>query len=316
MIVQCVPNFSEGKDLGKIERIVAPFKNKEGVKLLGVEPDANYNRTVVTVVGQPEAVKNAMVEAVGIALEEIDMNCHTGEHKRMGAIDVIPFIPISKMSVEQAITLSKECAKECYEKFGLPIFLYQQSAQKPDRESLPNIRKGEFEGMAQKLLDPHWLPDFGSNQIHPTGGVTAIGARPALIAYNIDCATLDGDAINQIARSIRFSNGGYRFVQAGPAKMDDYYQVTMNVTDYQKTSVYRPFEAVKMEAKRYGFEVTGSEFIGLVPRLCLQDIAAYYLMKKDLHELDEMDLKELVEVVVTNLKLHGFDETKVIEYHV
>lgn len=315
-IVQCVPNFSEGKDLEKIERIVAPLKGKDGVKLVGVEPDAAYNRVVVTVIGEPQAVKNAIVEAIGVATQEIDLNHHVGEHKRMGATDVVPFIPISNMSIEEAIELSKECAQAVNEKFDVPVFLYSHSATNPDRVKLPTIRKGEFEGMAEKLKDPHWAPDYGKAAIHPTAGVSAIGCRPPLIAYNIDCATMDKEACSFIAKSIRGSSGGYGYIQAGPAEMEDFVQVTMNVTDFTKTSVYRAFEAVKMEAKRFGFEVTGSEFIGLVPRNCLEDIAAYYLKLRDTSSLKEYSLEELSDVVTKNLGLRGFSLDKIIEYHI
>ena len=316
VIVQCVPNFSEGKDLEKIDRIVAPLKDKEGVKLVGVEPDATYNRTVVTVIGEPKAVKNAIVEAIGVATQEIDMNVHSGEHKRMGATDVVPFIPIAGMSIEDAVELSKECAKEVNERFDLPVFLYSFSASQPDREKLPTIRKGEFEGMPEKLKDPHWAPDYGKPEIHPTAGVVAIGCRPPLIAYNIDCATKDKEAITFIAKSIRLSGGGYKCIQAGPAEMEDFIQVTMNVTDYTQTSVYRAFEAVKMEARRFGFEITGSEFIGLVPRKCLEDIAAYYLQERNTDPLADYTLEQLSEVVTKHLGLRGFSLDKIIEYHV
>lgn len=315
-IVQSVPNFSEGKDLEKIDRIVAPLKGKDGVKLVGVEPDATYNRTVVTVIGEPQAVKDAVVEAIGIATKEIDLNHHTGEHKRMGATDVVPFIPIANMTIEEAVELSKEAGEQVAKQFDLPVFLYSHSATQPDREKLPTIRKGEFEGMAEKLKDPHWAPDFGKAEIHPTAGVVAIGCRPALIAYNIDCATKDKAAISYIAKSIRLSGGGYKCIQAGPAEMEDFIQVTMNVTDYTQTSVYRAFEAVKMEARRFGFEVTGSEFIGLVPRNCLEDIAAYYLQMRDTSGLSEYTLEELTAVVTKHLGLRGFSLDKIIEYHI
>lgn len=315
-IVQCVPNFSEGKDMDIINAICEPLKNRENVSFISVEPDANYNRSVVTVIGEPQAVKDAVVDAIGVATKLIDMNKHSGEHKRMGATDVCPFIPITNMTIEEAVELSKECAKDVWEKHNVPVFLYSHSAQHPDREKLPTIRKGEFEGMAEKLKDPHWTPDFGNNEIHPTAGVTAVGCRPALIAYNIDCATMDEDAIKFIAKSIRLSGGGYKCIQAGPAKMDDFIQVTMNVTDFTQTSVYRAFEAVKMEARRFGFEITGSEFIGLVPRACLEDIAAYYLMHKDTSVVSGYSLEDLVAEVTKHLGLHGFGVEKVIEYYV
>ncbi|MDL2211684.1 glutamate formimidoyltransferase [Erysipelotrichaceae bacterium OttesenSCG-928-M19] len=315
-IVQCVPNFSEGKDLDKIERIVAPLKNKEGVKLVGVEPDETYNRTVVTVIGEPQAVKNAVIEAIGVATQEIDLNHHKGEHKRMGATDVVPFIPIAEMSIEDAVELSKECAAEVAKRFDLPVFLYSHSAQQPNREKLPTIRKGEFEGMGEKIKLPEWKPDYGKAEIHPTAGVVAIGCRPPLIAYNIDCATKDIDAISFIAKSIRLSGGGYKCIQAGPAEYDEFIQVTMNVTDYTQTAVYRAFEAVKMEAKRFNIEVTGSEIIGLVPRKCLEDIAAYYLCLRNTDTLQSYTLEQLAEVVTEHLGLRGFSLDKIIEYHI
>ena len=315
-IVQCVPNFSEGADLEKIERIVAPLKGKKNVKLVGVEPDAAYNRTVVTVIGEPQAVKDAIIESIVIATKEIDLNHHHGEHKRMGATDVVPFIPIANMSIEEAIKLSQECGKEVNEKLNIPVFLYSHSATQPDREKLPTIRKGEFEGMPEKLKDPHWVPDYGKPEIHSTAGVIAIGCRPPLIAYNIDCATKDKEAIAFIAKAIRLSGGGYKCIQAGPAEMEDFIQVTMNVTDYSQTSVYRAFEAVKMEAKRFEIEVTGSEFIGLVPRKCLEDIAAYYLHERNTDSLTNYSLEQLSEIVSKNLGLRGFSLDKIIEYHI
>lgn len=314
-IIQSVPNFSEGKDLDIINKIVEPFKSTVGVKLVGVEPDAIYNRTVVTIIGEPTAVKDSLVKAIGIAAELIDLNHHKGEHKRMGATDVVPFIPISNVTIDEAIDLSKECAKEVSEQFNIPIFLYSHSATHPDREKLPTIRKGEFEGMSKKLEDPHWKPDYGDNKIHPTAGVSAIGCRPALIAYNIDVDSTDFDAVNFIAKSIRFSGGGYKCIQAGPAEMDGYFQVTMNVTDYTTTSVYRAFEAVKMEGKRFNIKVTGSEFIGLVPRKCLEDIAAYYLQMTDTKALEVYTLEQLSVIVTEKLGLHGFSLDKIIEYH-
>lgn len=314
-IVECIPNYSEGKDLAKIDQITAVFKDRDGVKLVDVDADPNYNRTVVTVIGDPQKVKEAVVDSVKIALELIDLNHHTGEHKRMGAVDVIPFVPINEMSIEDAVALSKEAAKEINDKYALPVFLYSYSATAPNREKLPDIRKGEFEGMPEKLKDPAWKPDFGQAQIHPTGGVVAVGCRPPLIAYNIDCATKDVDACKFIAKAIRLSGGGYKCIQAGPAEMDDFVQVTMNVTDYTQTSVYRAFEAVKMEAKRFGFEITGSEFIGLVPRNCLEDIAAYYEQERTTEKFKDYSLDQLNEIVTKHLGLRGFSTDKIIEYY-
>lgn len=313
-IVECVPNYSISDNKEGLEKILLPFKEAKGVKLVNVEPDTSYNRTVVTVIGEPIAVKNAMVASCKEAVKVIDMNKHHGEHKRMGAIDVIPFIPVSGMTIEETIELSEICAKEIFEETQIPIFLYNLSAKREQCKNLPDIRQGEYEGMKEKLKDPYWKPDFGE-EVHPTAGVSAVGCRPFLIAFNIDLNTTDRKIAASIARMIRFSSGGYRFIQASPASLEDHVQVTMNVTDYTKTSVYRAFEAVKMEAKRYDVEVIGSEFIGLVNLDCLKDIAAYYLKKQSKEDID-LSMDEIVEIVSTSLKLHGFHSEKVIEYYV
>lgn len=278
-IVECVPNFSEGRDLEKIEKIVQPFRSTEGVKLLNYEADKDYNRVVVTIMGEPEAVKSSLVEAIGVSTELIDMTQHSGEHSRMGACDVVPFIPIKNMTMDEAVELAKETAKEINEKHNIPIFLYESAATKPIRQNLAKVRKGQFEGMPEKLQDPEWAPDFGEAKIHPTAGVTAVGARMPLVAYNIDLDTDNVEIANKIARALRHSGGGYRFIKAGGVSIEErgITQVTMNITDYTKTSMYRAFEAVKMEARRYGVNVLGSEVIGLVPMEALIDTASYYL---------------------------------------
>ena len=188
-IIECVPNFSEGRDLTIIEKIVDPFRGKKGVKLLDYQNDEDHNRSVVTVVGEPEALKEAVIEAMGAAIENIDMNVHQGQHPRMGAIDVVPFIPVKNVSVAEAVEISKSTAREAAKKYNLPIFLYEQSASKPERQNLATIRKGQFEAMADKLAQPEWKPDFGPPQIHPTAGVTAMGARMPLVAYNVNLDT-------------------------------------------------------------------------------------------------------------------------------
>lgn len=278
-IVQCVPNFSEGRDLERIEKIVNPLRGKEGVKLLNYEADKNYNRLVVTVIGDPQKVKNAVLESIGVAKDVIDLNSHEGQHSRFGATDVCPFIPIKDMSMEDAIELSKELGQEVASKYDIPVFLYEKSASKPERENLATVRKGEFEGLDEKLSNPNWKPDFGEAKKHPTAGAMAIGARRPLIAYNINLDTKDIEIANNIAKAIRHSSGGYRYIKAGPVEVSEreITQVTMNLTDYTKTSIYRAFEAVKMEARRYGVNVTGSEIVGLCPMEALIDTASYYL---------------------------------------
>ncbi|MGD8291408.1 MAG: glutamate formimidoyltransferase, partial [Desulfobacterales bacterium] len=188
-ILECVPNYSEGRDLKKIEKIVEPYRGKDGVKLLDYQNDEDHNRSVVTVVGEPEPLKNAVVESMGVAVELIDMRTHEGQHPRMGAIDVVPFIPVKNVSVDEAVEISKATAKLAADAYGLPIFLYEQSATRPERQNLASVRKGQYEAMAEKLKQPEWTPDFGPAQVHPCAGVTAMGARMPLVAFNVNLDT-------------------------------------------------------------------------------------------------------------------------------
>lgn len=290
-IVECVPNFSEGRDPDKIEKIVAPLKDKPNVKLVNYEPDPDYNRLVVTVMGEPQAVKGAVLAAIAIATELIDMNQHEGEHLRMGATDVVPFIPIRNMTMEETVELAIETAQAIYELYAVPVFLYEEAASRPERRNLVNVRKGQFEGMPEKLKEADWEPDFGKREIHKTAGVTAVGARMPLVAYNIDLGTDNIDIANAIARSIRQSGGGFQYIKAGGVELKEkgIVQVTMNITDYTKNPIYRVFETVKMEARRYGVPILGSEIIGLAPVEALTDTAAYYL---GLHDFDSSKLVE------------------------
>lgn len=283
VLVECVPNFSEGSNLEKVAKIIAPFISTQGVKLLDYSSDRDHNRTVVTVMGEPKSVKNAMIEAAGIALQEIDLRCHQGEHPRMGAVDVVPFIPIQNYTMEEAVVLARETAQDLASRYDLPIFLYEKAATQPARENLANIRKGEFEGMSEKLLLPEWKPDFGPDSIHPSAGVTAVGARMPLVAYNINLNTDNLEIANQIARCIRHISGGLRYCKAMGVELKErnIVQVSINMTDYTKTALYRVFEMVKFEARRYGVEIVGSEIIGLAPMAALVDAAVYYMRLED-----------------------------------
>ena len=278
-IMECVPNFSEGRDLEKIEKIVSSFRAKEGVKLLDYSNDTDHNRCVVTVVGQPEALKAAVIEAVGKAVELIDLNKHEGQHPRMGAVDVIPFIPIKGCTMEDAVIMSKEVGAKVAELYNLPVFLYEKSASAPHRENLAAVRKGEFEGMAEKIKQPEWHPDFGPAERHATAGTVAIGARMPLVAFNINLNTPSLDIAHSIAKRIRFIGGGLRFCKAMGVDLTErgITQVSINMTDYSKTALYQAFEMVKYEARRYGVSIVGSEIIGLVPMAALIDTAEYYL---------------------------------------
>lgn len=278
-LIECVPNFSEGRDLDKIEKIVNPFRGKDGVKLLDYKRDKDHNRLVVTVVGEPEAVKNAVIEAIGVAIEVIDLRVHKGQHPRMGACDVVPYIPIKNVSVEEAIKLANETAKEAWEKYNLPIFLYEKAATNPQRENLANVRKGEFEGMNQKMSQPEWTPDYGSAKIHPSAGATAVGVRMPLIAFNVNLDTNNLEIASKIAKNVRFMGGGLRFCKALGVDLKErgIVQVSMNMTDFTKTALYQSYELVKIEARRYGVNVVGTEVIGLLPLEAMIDTAVYYL---------------------------------------
>jgi glutamate formiminotransferase len=282
-IIECVPNFSEGRDRETMESIVEPFRAFEGVKLLDYQGDKNHNRMVVTVVGEPEALKKAVVAAVGKAVALIDLRKHTGQHPRMGAADVIPFIPIRNVDMGEAVALSREVAGRISEAFDLPVFLYEESAAAPHRRNLAAIRKGQFEGMSQKMSRPEWRPDFGPVTIHPSAGATAVGARMPLVAFNVNLATENLEIADSIARKVRFITGGLRYCKAIGVELKDLgiVQVSMNMTDVTKTALYQAFELVRMEARRYGVNVIGSEIIGLVPMAALIDCAAYYLGVED-----------------------------------
>lgn len=278
-IIECVPNFSEGRDLQKIDKIVAPFRARQGVKLLDYSNDEDHNRLVVTVVGEPEPLRDAVLEAIGVAVGLIDLNVHQGQHPRMGAVDVVPFIPIKNVTMEEAIALSKEVGEEVAKRYNLPVFLYEKSASAPYRENLAAVRKGEFEGMAEKIKQPEWHPDFGPAERHATAGTVAIGARMPLVAYNINLNTPSLEIAHDIAKKIRFIGGGLRYCKAMGVELKDrgITQVSINMTDFTRTALYRAFELVRIEARRYGVSIVGSEIIGLVPMEALIDTASYYL---------------------------------------
>ncbi len=277
--MECVPNFSEGRDLQKIDKIVSPFRARAGVKLLDYSNDEDHNRLVVTVAGEPEPLRDAVLEAIGVAVRLIDLNRHTGQHPRMGAADVVPFIPIRGVTMDDAIALSREVGQAVGDRYGIPVFLYEKSATAPHRENLASIRKGEFEGMAEKIRQPGWKPDYGPAERHPTAGAVAVGARMPLVAYNINLSTPNLEIACGIAKKIRFIGGGLRYCKAMGVELKDrgITQVSINMTDYTRTALYRAFELVRIEARRYGVSIAGSEIIGLVPMEALIDTASYYL---------------------------------------
>jgi glutamate formiminotransferase len=278
-IIECVPNFSEGRDPGRIDKIVEPFRGKTDVKLLNYQHDENHNRMVVTVIGEPDALKEAIISAIGAAIDVIDLMKHEGQHPRMGAVDVVPFIPIKNVTMDEAIEFSKEVAENVSKKYNLPVFLYEKSAIRPERQNLADIRKGQFEGMDEKLRLPEWKPDFGPSKVHPTAGATAIGARMPLIAFNVNLDTNNLEVADSIAKKVRHIGGGLRYCKAIGVNLKDQgiVQVSMNMTDFTKTSLYTAFELIRIEARRFGANIVGSEIIGLVPLEALVDTAIYYL---------------------------------------
>ena len=282
-IIECVPNISEGRNHEVIEACVDTIRNTPGVTLLDYSSDASHNRSVITFMGSPEGVMDAATALAKKAVELIDLNHHQGEHPRMGAVDVIPLIPMKDVTKEETIEYSKQLAERIWNEAGIPIFLYEDSASAPHRVNLAAIRKGQFEGMAEKVKDPEWEPDFGGARINPTGGVVAVGARPPLVAYNLNLNTSDVQIAKNIAKIIREKDGGLNCVKAMGFMLEDrnIAQVSINMTDYRVTPLYRVTELVKAEARRYGVQVTGTEVVGLCPMKALIDTAEYYLQIED-----------------------------------
>lgn len=282
-MVECVPNFSEGRSLEVVKAIVECFTDTPGVKLLNYSCDTDHNRMVVTAVGQPVAMKKAVLNAIGVAVERIDLNRHTGEHPRLGAADVVPFIPIKNMTMEEAVALAREVGQAAAERYDLPVYLYEEAASAQHRQNLADVRKGGFEQLADKLLDPTWLPDFGPQHPHPTAGASIIGARHFLVAYNINLNTDNLDIAKAIARSIRHSSGGFPCCKALGLKLESLglVQVSINLTNIELTPIYVVFNKVKEEAARYGVSIANSELIGLMPLQALVDTAAHYLQLSD-----------------------------------
>lgn len=278
-IIETVPNFSEGRDQATMNAITSAFTDRENVRLLDVQADKDHNRMVVTVVGTPEKVKEAILDAMEQAVKLINMARHKGQHPRMGAVDVVPFIPIRGLTMADAEALSKQVAQAAAKRFNLPIILYAKSASAPHRANLAEVRRGQFEGMAVKLEDPLWQPDFGPPRVHPTAGVTAIGARPPLVAFNVNLGTDRSDIADAIAKKVRFIGGGLRHCKAMGVALEErgIVQVSMNMTDFNQTALYQAVEMIRFEAQRYGVPVIGSEIVGLVPMQALADCATFYM---------------------------------------
>jgi len=276
-LVECVPNFSEGRDAAKVDAIVEAMKIP-GVYLLDREMDSDHNRCVITLVGEREAIQEAAIRGVGKAAELIDLTTHQGAHPRMGAADVIPFIPIDGVTLEDCVAMAKTVGAEIWRRFEIPVYLYEAAAATPERQNLENIRRGQFEGIRDEIATkPARKPDFGEPRVHPTAGATVVGARKALIAYNVFLNTADVDVAKKIAKAARASSGGFRFVKGAGFLVRGVAQVSMNLTDFEQTPIHRVFEFVKREAARYGVVPVSSEIVGLIPKLALEQAAEWFL---------------------------------------
>jgi len=276
-LVECVPNFSEGRDKSRVDAIVQAM-TVEGVYLLDREMDADHNRCVITLAGEREAIQEAAIRGVGKAAELIDLTSHQGAHPRMGAADVVPFIPIEGVTLEDCVAMARRVGEEIWRRFQVPVYLYEAAAATPERQNLENIRRGQFEGIREEIAtNPSRHPDFGEARLHPTAGATVVGARKALIAYNVYLATSDISVAKNIAKAVRYSSGGLRYVKAAGFPVRGVAQVSMNLTDFEQTPVARVFEFVRREAERYGTYAVASEIVGLIPKKALEQAAEWFL---------------------------------------
>ena len=276
-LVECVPNFSEGRDKSKVDAIIDAMKIP-GVYLLDRESDTDHNRSVITLVGEREAIQEAAIRGVGKASEMVDLNVHQGAHPRMGAADVVPFIPIDGVTIEDCVAMARHVGEQIWKRYQIPVYLYESAATTPERQNLENIRRGQFEGIrADIATNPARRPDFGDPRVHPTAGATVVGARKFLIAYNVFLNTPDVDIAKKIAKAVRFSTGGMRFVKGAGFLVRGLAQVSMNLTDFEQTPVHRVFEMVKREAARYGVTPVSSEIVGLIPKKALEQAAEWFL---------------------------------------
>ena len=293
--LMCIPNISEGIRLEVVEQVVDEVRRIEGVRLLDVSSDADHNRSVLTYLGEPEAVLKATEAMAGKALELIDMRQHVGSHPRLGAVDVVPFVPVRGVQMAEAVTIARRFGRTVGE-WGVPVYYYEEAATRPERINLPDIRKGEYEGLPHRLADPDWQPDSGPATFNARSGATVTGARHPLVAFNVNLRTDDLGLARRIARAVRYANGGYRYVRAMGVALREQglVQVSMNVTNYEKTPLPRVLETIRAEAARYGVSVAGSELIGAVPLGVLEQVARYYLQAHDLRaeQIVEMALIE------------------------
>jgi glutamate formiminotransferase len=279
-LIECVPNFSEGRDPAKVDAIVSAMSTVPGVYVLDREMDADHNRCVITLAGEPDSVAEAALRGVGKAMELIDLTKHTGAHPRVGATDVVPFIPIEGVTIEDCVALARRTGHEIWARYRIPVFFYEAAALRPDRVNLENVRRGQFEVLREEMKRNHdRQPDVGEPKLHPTAGVTVVGARKFLIAYNVNLNTSDVGIANKIAKAIRFSSGGLRYVKSMGVELKarNLAQVSINLTDFEQTPMHRVYELVKREAERYGAMPVGSEIVGLIPKKAIEMAADFFL---------------------------------------
>ncbi len=290
-LIESVPNFSEGRREDIVLEIISEARKYKNVKVIDWSMDKDHNRSVVTLIGDPDQMLEALFDMTKKASELIDLRYHKGEHPRMGATDVIPLVPLVGTTMDECVELSKKLGKRIAEELGIPVYLYERSATRPERENLSEIRKGEFEGFFEKIKDPKWEPDFGKPEVHPTAGVTAVGAREFLIAFNVNLGTTNLEIADKIAKAVRHISGGYRYVKAMGVELKEKncVQVSMNLTNFKKTPIFRVFETIKREAERYGVPVIGSEIIGMVPLRAIVETFMWYL------QIDEFDQSRVIE---------------------
>ncbi len=295
-IIECVPNCSEGRNKEVIEYIADAVRAVPGVVITDYSSDESHNRSVFTIVGDPDQMAEAAFQFAKACVEKIDMTKHEGAHPRMGAVDVIPFTPVKDVPMEECIELSKKVAERIWNELGMPVTLYEESCTAPHRRNLAAIRKGQFEAMPEKLKDPQWHPDYGNQEIHPTAGIVAVGARFPLVAFNINLSTSDIEIANKIAKTIRESSGGMKWIKAIGVMLEDrnIAQVSINMINYTKTPMYRVFENVRFEAERYGVQIVGSEVIGVVPMDAMIDAAEYYLKVENFDKDSQIMEKHLI----------------------
>jgi glutamate formiminotransferase len=295
-LVESVPNFSEGRRENIVKEILVEAEKYSHVKVLDWSMDFDHNRSVVTLVGEPDEIEKATFDMAKKAVELIDLRDHKGEHPRMGAVDVIPFIPVMNITMKECIEISKRVGKRIADELNIPVYLYEKSATSPERENLADIRKGEFEGFFEKIKNPNWKPDFGPDKVHPTAGVVAVGAREYLIAFNVNLGTKNIEIANKIAKAVRHINGGFRYVKAIGVELKEkgMVQVSMNLTNYKKSPIFRVFETIKREAARYGVPVVNSEIIGMIPSKAAIDTMIWYL------QLDDFDENRVIENKILN----------------